>query len=191
MVRASKVWNGLIVFLGGAIGLVASIMLTLEAYWRALKPKTVFSCDVNAKLSCSAVAGSWQSTLIRLPEGPVPNAVLGIAAFTVILTLGVVYACGVRMPTWFNWLFRLGVVLELVFASWLLYQSMFVIKAMCPWCLAMDGGSLLMFIGMIRLWFADHDGLRGFIAGAWSLLLEVVIIAAAVVAVTLHYAGLY
>lgn len=202
-IRVRRVWNGLIVAIGAAIGLVAALMLTLEAYWRALKPSTVFSCDVNTKLSCSAVAESWQSQLIKLPSGPVPNALLGVVAFTVVLVLGVVYACGSVMPRWFDWCFRIGVVCELVFASWLLYQSMFVIGVMCPWCLSMDAGSILMTIGMIRLALTedtirfDRDGINHvtsgfrFAGGMESLFAEVVIIIVFAIFVVFHYAGFY
>ena len=94
-------------------------------------------------------------------------------------------------------------VCELAFASWLLYQSMFVIGVMCPWCLSMDAGSILMTIGMIRLALTedtirfDRDGVSHvtggfrFAGGMESLFVEVVVIIALVVFVAFHYAGLY
>ena len=152
-VRVSDAWNGGLVTLGAVLGLVASIMLSLEAYWRALNPAQVFACDVNARLSCSTVAGSWQSTLIQWPDhGGVPNAFLGMIAFTTLVEYGVLLACGVRMPRWVEWLFRAGVVIVLIGSTWLLQQSVFVIGAMCPWCITMDAGAVILAIGAWRQW---------------------------------------
>lgn len=192
--RLNPIWNGLWVAGGGALSLLAAMMLSLEAYWRALEPNKTFMCDVNEKLSCSAVADSWQAQLIHLPEGPVPNAMLGIMAFTVITVLGVVYACRFKAPTWFNWCFRIGVFACLVFSTWLLQQSMFVIKAMCPWCLTMDVGMILATIGTLRLWGASKDdgnnhGSRffRFTGDLSSLLVEVLVIVAFGLGIFFYY----
>lgn len=182
------------VALGGAVSLVAALMLTLEAYWRALEPNKTFMCDVNEKLSCSVVADSWQAQLLSLPEGPVPNAVLGVVAFSVITTLGVVYACRFKAPAWFDWCFRIGVLACLIFSTWLLQQSMFVIKAMCPWCLTMDVGMILATIGMTRLWGASKgDGNNHesrffrFTGDLSSLLVEVLVIVAFGLGIFFYY----
>ena len=192
--RLNPIWNGLCVAGGGAWSLLAAMMLSLEAYWRALEPEKTFMCDVNEKLSCSAVADSWQAQLIHLPEGPVPNAMLGIMAFTVITVLGVVYACRFKAPTWFNWCFRIGVFACLVFSTWLLQQSMFVIKAMCPWCLTMDVGMILATIGTLRLWGAskgdgNNHGSRffRFTGDLSSLLVEVLVIVAFGLGIFFYY----
>ena len=192
--RPNPIWNGLCVAGGGALSLLAAMMLTLEAYWRALEPNKTFMCDVNEKFSCSVVADSWQAQLIHLPEGPVPNAVLGIMAFTVITVLGVVYACKFKAPTWFNWCFRIGVFACLVFSTWLLQQSMFVIKAMCPWCLTMDVGMILATIGTLRLWGAskgdgNNHGSRffRFTGDLSSLLVEVLVIVAFGLGIFFYY----
>ena len=195
--RLGRAWNGLLVALGGAVSLAAALMLTLEAYWRALEPNKTFMCDVNEKLSCSVVADSWQAQLLSLPEGPVPNAVLGVVAFSVITTLGVVYACRFKAPAWFDWCFRIGVLACLIFSTWLLQQSMFVIKAMCPWCLTMDVGMILAMIGVIRLWGAEDPkpGTDGtptsrfyrFTGDLGSLLVEFLVLVVFGLGVFLHY----
>lgn len=192
--RLGRAWNGLLVALGGAVSLAAALMLTLEAYWRALEPNKTFMCDVNEKLSCSVVADSWQAQLLSLPEGPVPNAVLGVVAFSVITTLGVVYACRFKAPAWFDWCFRIGVLACLIFSTWLLQQSMFVIKAMCPWCLTMDVGMILATIGMTRLWGASKgDGNNHesrffrFTGDLSSLLVEVLVIVAFGLGIFFYY----
>ena len=176
-----RVWyQGVLMITGSVLGLLAALMLSLEAYWRALNPHQVFSCDVNTRLSCSDVAASWQSTLIHTPDGAVPNAFLGLVAFAVTLTIGVVIACGWRPPEWFRWGLRAGVFLMLVFSTWLFEQSAVVIGAMCPWCLTMDVGSILLVTGVWREWAirdADHHQRAWrFARGLESLLFIVVIL---------------
>lgn len=181
--RASSVWNGLIIALGGMISLFAAFMLALEALWKALDPSQVFGCDVNEHLSCSTVASSWQSTLLHTPDGsPIPNAFIGLPAFAVIVTIGVIMACGWRPPAWFSWCFRGGVLVALLFSSWLLEQSFVSIHALCPWCLTMDAGMILCTIGVVRAWLLDgqpdhHSRAWRWTIGLESLLIEVVIIA--------------
>jgi uncharacterized membrane protein len=167
-------------------------MLSLEAYWKALNPNQVFSCDVDQKLSCSTVAASWQSTLLHWPGGgAIPNAFIGLAMFSVLLTLGVIIACGVKLPVWVQWGLRLGMIVEIVFSTWLLWQSMFVIGAMCPWCLTMDVGSIILMIGVLREWSLSHaeqhPGIWRFTSNLESLLVNVVILLAFGLIVTLHY----
>jgi uncharacterized membrane protein len=191
-VRSSQIWSGVLITIGSVLGLLASLMLSLEAYWRALNPKTIFACDVNAKLSCSTVAESWQSTLIHWPgNGAVPNAFLGLIVFSVFVTIGVLVASGVSIPRWVEWGFRIGVVIAFIFSTWLLQQSVFVIGAMCPWCLTMDLGTVLLAFGTWRQWALGesehHGGVYKFTIGLESLLAAIVILAALIVAVLIHY----
>lgn len=193
--RGSRLWNGLVTALGGAVSMLAAFMLALEALWRAMDPDYIPSCDVNSKLSCSEVAGSWQSTLITLPGGhPVPNAFIGLPGFAVIVAIGVVLACGWRAPAWFTWCFRAGVLVALGFSTWLLEQSLFSIGAMCPWCLTMDAGMILCMIGVARLWAIDkpdnHATAWRWTVGLQSALIEVLTIAAFSLVVFFGYMSL-
>lgn len=188
--RGSRLWNGLVVAAGGAIGVLAAFMLSLEALWRALDPNYIPSCDVDSKLSCSEVAGAWQSALITLPGGhPVPNAFIGLPGFAVIVTIGVVMSCGWRAPAWFTWCFRAGVLVAFGFSTWLLEQSLFSIGAMCPWCLTMDAGMVVCMIGTVRLWAVDkpddHATAWRWTVGLQSVLIEV--LAAAVLALVVLF----
>ena len=191
-IRSSQIWSGVLVAIGSSLGLLASLMLSLEAYWRALNKNAVFACDVNAKLSCSAVAESWQSTLIHWPgNGAVPNAFLGLIVFSVFVTIGVLLTSGVIIPRWVEWGFRIGVVVAIIFSTWLLQQSVFVISAMCPWCLTMDLGSVLLVFGTWRQWAlkrSEHHGkIYKFTIGLESLLAAIVILVVLIMIVLLHY----
>lgn len=190
--RATSVWNGLVIVFGATASLIAAFMLALEAYWKALNPNAVFGCDVNEKISCSTVAASWQSTLVPWPGKPnIPNAFFGIGAFTVILVIGVVLACGWRPPKWFTWCFRGGVLFALAFATWLLEQSMFSIGAVCPWCLTMDVGMVFATAGMVRFWMLenadDHPRAWRFAVHMESMLVFVLVLILLAAVVWVHY----
>ena len=66
--------------IGGAIGLVASFLETLE-YQELLKnAHTVLTCDLNSVFSCSSVLNAWQSKVFGFP-----NSLLCIVFFTLML----------------------------------------------------------------------------------------------------------
>lgn len=77
--------------------------------------------------------------------GAVPVAVLGLLAFGAVFALA-----GLRLrpepPTWlFTALF--GVTLAgTLFAAYLTYVELFVIKAICPWCVVVDSAMAVSFV---------------------------------------------
>ena len=75
------------------LGLVASFVLSIEAWELAANPDAVFSCDINSAISCGTVARAWQAHLLSFP-----NAFLGIFFETIVLTISVSMLLGVRFP---------------------------------------------------------------------------------------------
>jgi hypothetical protein len=61
-----------------------------------------------------------------------------LGAFPATAVVGGAILAGARFKRWF-WLTLLGgYTLGLAFAYWLLYQSVYSIKALCPFCLTID-----------------------------------------------------
>jgi len=112
------------------IGLVASLVLSIEALALAENPFADLNCDINAVLSCGTVGASWQASLLGFP-----NAYLGLIAEPVVITIAVAALGGVRFPRWFMLSAQVVYFIGFAFAYWLFYQSFFVIGALCPWCL--------------------------------------------------------
>ena len=136
----------LIAALTSLAALYASLVLSAETLQLARHPQGQLSCDINSVVSCSAVAQSPQAELIRLGTLPVPNAFLGLIAESVFLTLAIVGLCRIKMPTLLaagTWLASLA---ALAYALWLFTQSLFVIHALCPWCLVMTFATSLQFM---------------------------------------------
>lgn len=143
----SYIFNGVAMLIGGFVGLVSSIVLTLEVYWSALHQLYIPSCDINETFSCSKVASSWQATLLSLSKmRPIPNSILGIPIFTIICFVGFLYAIKVILPKSVKILMWIMVLVMAGFSGWLLFQSYYDIHAFCPWCLFMDLGVVVILL---------------------------------------------
>jgi uncharacterized membrane protein len=134
------------------IGLVASLVLSVEALALAKDPLADLSCNINSVLSCGAVGSSWQASLLGFP-----NAYLGLIAEPVVITLSVAALGGVRFPRWFMLSAQVVYFIGFAFAYWLFYQSFFVIGALCPWCLTITVTTTLVFMSMIRINLLDNN----------------------------------
>ena len=82
-----------------------------------------------------AVAAAVQdNTKVIWVETPT-NPMLGIAAFSVVIVTGVLAVAGVRLPRWYWAGLAGGTRLGAVFVHWLIYQSLYEIGALCPYCM--------------------------------------------------------
>ncbi|MGH8841033.1 MAG: vitamin K epoxide reductase family protein [Jiangellaceae bacterium] len=124
--------RGLAVLLtaGGTVGFVASYVLTVEVIRLLEDPAYVPSCSFNPVLSCGSVMQTWQADVLGFA-----NTLAGIAAFSVVTTIGVVLLAGAVLPRWV-WLgLQSGALVGAAFVHWLIYQSLNDIGALCPYCM--------------------------------------------------------
>ena len=131
--------------IGTMIALFASLVLSLEALTLAKMPNATLSCDVNTALSCSGVARHWSAELLGFP-----NALIGLATLPVMVTIGVALLARTKFPRWFMLAAQAGAAAGLLFAAWMFYMSYFEIGVLCPWCLTLDVGMLMIFYGLTR-----------------------------------------
>ncbi|MFB9375502.1 vitamin K epoxide reductase family protein [Kineococcus gynurae] len=115
---------------GGLVGFVAAFVLTVERFKLAENPSYVPSCSINPVLSCGSVMATPQAALFGFP-----NPLIGIAAFAVSTTLGVLLLAGVRLPRSVELGHLVGITLGTVFIGWLITQSLYEIGALCPYCM--------------------------------------------------------
>lgn len=134
------------------IGLVASLVLSIEAITLAEDPTAALSCDISSKISCSVVGLSWQANLLGFP-----NAFLGLIAEPVVITIAVAALGGVRFPRWFMMSAQGVYFIGFAFAYWLFYEAYFVIGALCPWCLLITLTTTLVFVSMTRVNILDNN----------------------------------
>ncbi|NQW73794.1 MAG: vitamin K epoxide reductase family protein [Actinobacteria bacterium] len=122
--------TAIIMIIGGALGLLAAVELTIEKI-RVLSDSTyVPTCDINPVLSCGSVIITPQAAAFGFP-----NPILGIIGFSVVITLAVTLITGAILPRWI-WLgLNTGALLGFAFVQWLVWQSLYSIGALCPWCM--------------------------------------------------------
>jgi len=133
----SAVW----VLIAGIVGLAASATLTVEKISMLKNPSYRPSCSINPVLSCGSVMVTPQASLLGFP-----NPLLGIAAFSVVVVIGVLAVAKVRLPHWFWVGLMIGTGVGVVFVHWLAYQSLYVIGALCPYCMVVWSVTIPLFV---------------------------------------------
>ncbi|MDZ7577845.1 MAG: vitamin K epoxide reductase family protein [Candidatus Nanopelagicales bacterium] len=128
------------------LGLVASLVLSVDALVLAENPNAQLSCNLTSKISCGAVGTSWQAHLLGFP-----NAFLGLMAEPIVIFLALALLMGVRFPRGLMLTAQVVTTIGFVFAYWLFYQAYFVIGALCPWCLLITVTVTLVFSSMTRI----------------------------------------
>jgi uncharacterized membrane protein len=114
----------------GLIGLVAAIELIIQKISVLSDPDFVSNCDINPVLSCGSVINTEQASLFGFP-----NPVLGVIGFTVVIMFGALLFTGLELPR-SMWLgLNIGALAGMSFVVWLVIQSLYVIGALCPWCM--------------------------------------------------------
>jgi uncharacterized membrane protein len=128
-----------------AIGLVASFILTIEKFQLLKDPKAQLSCNFNPVVSCGSVISSPQAEAFGFA-----NPLIGLLGFAVIITIGVGMIAGAKYKRWF-WLgLQAGTIFGVLFSIWLFYQSLYVIKALCPFCVVVWAVVIALFVYVTR-----------------------------------------
>jgi len=133
------------------LGLIAALVLSVDAIMLAADPNAALSCNVSETISCAKVGITWQANLLGWP-----NAFLGLIAEPVVITVAVAGLGGVRFPRWFMNTAMVFYSVGLVFAYWLFYEAYFVIGALCPWCLLVTVTTTTVFMSLMRVNLADN-----------------------------------
>jgi uncharacterized membrane protein len=126
---------------GGVLGLLASLVLVIERFELIADPNYVPSCSLNPVLSCGSVMTSSQAALFGFP-----NPILGVPAFTVVLTTGILAVGSVRLPRCFWGGLALGLSVGVAFVHWLIFQSLYRIGALCPYCMVVWAVTVLLWV---------------------------------------------
>jgi len=127
------------------LSLIAAAVLSIEAITLAKNPDAVLSCSFNTWIDCAKVGSTWQANVLGFP-----NAFLGLVSEPVVMTIAVASLAGVRFPRWFMFTANVCYLLGVIFAYWLLWQSTYVIGALCPWCLLVTVSTTFVFTSMTQ-----------------------------------------
>ncbi len=124
----------------GVMGWIASFGLTLERLRVAENPALSTSCDISPLISCKSVMLSEQAALLGFP-----NPLIGLAAFFAPIVVGMAILAGAKFAPWFWRLFLLGHVFAIGFVIWLFSQSVYVIGALCIYCMVSWAATIPLF----------------------------------------------
>src|SRR4029079_17553853 len=133
----SAVW----VLIAGAVGLGAALALTVEKIEILINPDYVPSCSINPVLSCGSVMVTPQASAFGFP-----NPLIGIVSFTIVVVTGVLALAKIRLPRWYWAGLATGTALGVVFIHWLIFQSLYRIGALCPYCMAVWAVTIPLFV---------------------------------------------
>ncbi len=193
--RHSSLWTYGVMLFFSAIALLTSLILSAETLALARAPKKLLSCDFNSVVSCSRVSQAWQAEIVKFGELSFPNAFFGIAAESVFVTLAVIGMIRVRVPKWFAICTWLGGLCALAYAYWLFSQSMFVIHALCPWCIVLMFSTTVQFMSLThasvssqKLLIQRFNWIEKYYRLRYDLLVDVLWIAALVTLILSQYA---
>lgn len=159
--------SALWVLIAGVVGLVAAATLTIEKIELLIDPSYTPSCSLNPVLSCGSVMVTPQAALFGFP-----NPLIGIAGFSVVVVTGVLAVAKVRLPRWYWSGLAVGTLLATVFVHWLIFQSLYRIGALCPYCMVVWAVTipLLVVVSSIALRpLAGNAVARGLHEWRWSL----------------------
>lgn len=121
---------GLLYLTGGLLGLVAAVVLLVESIALLKNPDYVPTCSINPVLSCGSVMNTPQAAAFGIP-----NPIIGVAGFAALSMLAVVVLTGATIRPWLWTATQASVTFAVVFIHWLIYQSLYVIGALCPYCM--------------------------------------------------------
>jgi uncharacterized membrane protein len=136
------------VLIAGVVGLVASMALTVEKFKLLLDPHYVPSCNVNPIVSCGSVMTTPQASVLGFP-----NPLLGIIGFTVVVVTGVLAVSKVTLPRWYWIGLSVGTLVGAVLVHWLIFQSLYRIGALCPYCMAVWAVTVPLLVVLVSIVF--------------------------------------
>lgn len=119
-----------LLLIAGMIAVIASIMLSIEVFDRLKNPHFVPICNLNPILSCTNVADSPQAHTFGFP-----NYFIGIAGYAAVAAIGTAMLAGAKFKRWFWRLVEAGLVFAIAFLTYLQFQTIYRIGALCIFCM--------------------------------------------------------
>ncbi|MCX5263614.1 vitamin K epoxide reductase family protein [Streptomyces sp. NBC_00199] len=139
----------LLLVLTGAAGLLASWVITLDEFKLLEDPGFTPGCSLNPVVSCGSVMRSEQASVFGFP-----NPMLGLVAYGTVVCVGMSLLARAAFPRWYWLTFTAGCLFGVGFVSWLQFESLYRINALCLWCCLAWVATILAF------WYAVSFDVR-------------------------------
>lgn len=143
--------TGWVLLVCGLVGLSAAFVLLVEKIRLVADAAYVPSCSISPLLSCGSVMSTAQAEVFGFP-----NPILGVAGFAALVTVAVTVLSGARLPTWYWAGLTAGTGLGAVFVHWLIFQSLYRIGALCPYCMVVWVVTITALVSVLARW--SHAG---------------------------------
>jgi uncharacterized membrane protein len=155
-VGAGRAFSLLLVITGFA-GLLAAWVITLDKNHileaKAVGDEYIPACSLSPIVSCGSVMESDQAEAFGFP-----NPMLGLVTYGMVIAIGAGLLAGARYQRWFWFGLQAGTLFGVGFCTWLMYQSLYNINALCLWCCLAWVATIFMF------WYTtSHNVRRGII----------------------------
>lgn len=138
-----------ILLIGGIIGVLSAGVLTVEKVELLQNPNSKLGCDFNPIVACGPVINTAQASAFGFL-----NPIIGLAGFSVVATVGAAMLAGATFKRWFWQGLQLGMIFAVAFVTWLQYETIYDIKALCPYCMVVWSVTIPMF------WYTTLYNLR-------------------------------
>ncbi|MDX2559668.1 vitamin K epoxide reductase family protein [Streptomyces sp. TX20-6-3] len=133
----------------GAAGLLSGWVITIDKFKLLEDPGFQPGCSLNPVVSCGNIMKSEQAGVFGFP-----NPMLGLVTYAVVVALGAGLLAGARYRGWL-WLgLNAGMLFGVGFCTWLMYQSLYEINALCLWCCLAWVATIVMF------WYVTAHNVR-------------------------------
>ncbi|HEY9374283.1 vitamin K epoxide reductase family protein [Streptomyces sp.] len=133
----------------GAAGLLAAWVITIDKFKLLEDPNFTPGCSLNPVVSCGNIMKSDQAAVFGFP-----NPMLGLVTYAMVIAIGLALLAGARYRRWY-WLgLNAGALFGVGFCTWLMYQSLYEINALCLWCCLAWLATIVMF------WYVTSHNVR-------------------------------
>ncbi len=138
-------WIFTSMLIGALLSLLAAFVLSVESIQLAKNPDAQLSCSVNVIINCATVAKHPSAEMLGFP-----NSFLGMMAEPVVITVAIAGLAGIAFGRRFMFWAQIGYTLGFIYAFVLFFISMFVIQALCPWCLLVTVTTAFVWFSITR-----------------------------------------
>jgi uncharacterized membrane protein len=135
-----------IITIASIMGLLASFLQMIEKITLLENPHAVLTCNINSVFSCTNILNVWQSSVFGFP-----NSLMCTVFFSLTMAIGLVGWTGGSINSRLRLVF-MGLSLFFIgFGFWYLWQSIFIVGALCVYCMACYAAVLVISSAWVRL----------------------------------------
>lgn len=173
--------TGIFLSLLSFIAFISATIITYEKIALLHNPKHILSCSLNPLVSCGPIMNSWQASLFGIP-----NSIIGMVGFAILCFI-LVTSMIVKLPKWY-WLATLiGVTLATIFIIWLITQALFVIGALCIYCMVVWSVTIPLFWFLLSNFLKQYKIKKLYFISDYKILFIVLSYAAIILIILIQF----